>query len=85
KQFFMAFTDAMELKKWKNHEDQQTAVASFEDYAGLLFKKDGNGQLPPAIGFVINPFGDNIIVPREMIAQYMAARAEQMQNKKPTV
>jgi len=79
KQFFMAFTDSYELQKWKDHEDKQTVAASFDDYAGLLFKKDPKGQLPPAIGFVINPFGANIVVPREMIAQYMAARAAQAQ------
>ena len=31
----------------------------------------------PAAGFVINPFGANIVVPREMVAGIMAARAAQ--------
>lgn len=77
KQFFMAFTDMPELKKWKDEENQQTFSMSFDDYAGMLFKKDGQGNVSPASGFVINPFGCNIVVPREMVANYIAAKMAQ--------
>lgn len=78
KQYFMAFTDMAELKKWRNEEDQQTLSMTFEEYASLMFKKDSQS---PAAGMVINPFGINIIVPKEMVAQYIAARMAQERAK----
>ncbi len=74
KQFFMAFTDIKELKKWKDDEEQQTVTMTFEDYAAMLFKKDNQGNPSPVAGFVINPFSMNIIVPKEMAAQYVSAK-----------
>lgn len=74
KQFFMAFTDLMELKKWKDEEGQQTLSMRLENYAQMLFGKDSQGNMNPASGFAINPFGGNIIITREMLAGFMAAR-----------
>lgn len=74
KQFFMAFTDMKELKKWKDEEGQQTLTMSFDDYAMMMFRKDSQGNPSPASGLVINPFGVNIIVPKEMVAQYIASK-----------
>ena len=81
KQFFMAFTDMAELKKWKDEEGQQTLAMSFEDYGAMLFKKDDQGNISPVAGFVINPFGENIIVPKEMVAQYISAKMAQAKGK----
>ena len=74
RKFFMAFTDWMELKKWKDEENQQTFAMSFDDYAGMLLRKDAQGNSSPALGFVINPFGGNIVVTREMVAGMIAAK-----------
>lgn len=74
KQFFLAFTDNTELKKWKIEEEQQTLAMTFDDYAMMLFRRDGQGNPSPVAGFVINPMGANIIVPKEMVAHYVAAR-----------
>ena len=73
-QFFMAFTDWDELKKWNPNEPQQTMAFGFDDYANLLLRKNKDGQLSPAMGFVINPFSNNIVVTREMVAKFMAAK-----------
>lgn len=78
KQFFMAFTDWMELKKWKDEENQQTFAMKFEDYAEMLFKKDPQGRVSPASGFVINPYGGNIAITKEMAAGFMAAKMAKM-------
>lgn len=56
RKFFMAFTDWIELKKWKDEENQQTFAMNFDDYAGMLLRKDAQGNISPALGFVINPF-----------------------------
>ena len=74
RKFFMAFTDWMELKKWKDEENQQTVAMNFDDYAGMLLRKDAQGNSSPALGFVINPFGGNIVVTREMVAGMIAAK-----------
>lgn len=68
RKFFMAFTDWTELKRWRDEENQQTFAMNFDDYAGMLLRKDAQGNISPALGFVINPFGGNIVVTREMVA-----------------
>ncbi len=85
KKFFVAFTDSMELGKWKNLENQHSFSMTFDDYAGMLFKKDSKGNTSPAAGFVINPFGANIIVPKEMVAQYLAEKMAKAQGQQPPV
>lgn len=61
KSFYSAFTDWEELKKWKDNENQQTFILTFDDYAAMIDRNDS------AAGFVINPCGGNIIISREMI------------------
>lgn len=81
KTFFMAFTDKMELKKWKE-EEQTTFAMTFEDYAEMLFTKDPQGNTSSALGFVINPFGANMIIPRELVAGIMQAKMGQANSPK---
>lgn len=72
KQFLMAFTDGKELKKWKEQDKQATFVLTFDDYAGMLLRKDKEGKMSPASGFVINPYGGNIVMTREVVAALLA-------------
>lgn len=75
KKFFMAFTDASEYGKWQEKtRSLPTFSLKFDDYVAMLFHKNGDGSTTQALGFVINPVGCNIIVPKEMIANIMAAR-----------
>lgn len=75
KKFFMAFTDASEYDKWvEKTRSLPTFALKFDDYVAMLFHKNGNGSTTQALGFVINPVGCNIVVPKEMIASIMAAR-----------
>ncbi len=60
--FFMAFTDWEELSKWHKSENQQTLIMTFDDYAAMVLDENGNSD-----GFVINPFGGNIIFSKDMI------------------
>ena len=75
--FFMAFTDKMEWNKWTESEGKHTFAVTFDDLAGMLLKKDSQGKVSPALGFVINPFGANMIIHREMVAGLIAARQAQ--------
>lgn len=60
--FFMAFTDWDELYKWQRNEGQQTVILTFDDYASLILKEDCDAD-----GYVINPFGVNVVFTREQV------------------
>ncbi len=79
KKFLMAFTDRAEYESWQEKSNQKlpTFALRFEDYATLLFGRNAQGNTTPGLGFVINPVGANIIVPKEMVAGVMAAKAAQ--------
>lgn len=82
KRFFVGFTDMAEYEKWKEkNKDFPFFALRFEDYAGMLFRKDARGNLSPALGFVINPYGANLVVPKEMVAGIMAAKVAQAQKQ----
>lgn len=80
-QYYMAFTDWNELKKWQNTNKQQTFMFRFEDYAGMLLSKDKDGNPSPAAGFVIDPFGSNVVIHKEMAMKYMEAKMAQKEKK----
>ncbi len=86
KRFFMGFTDPGEYRKWvEKNKELPTFSLKFDDYANMLLRRDPQGNECPALGFVINPMGANVIVPKEMVAGMMAARvaqARQMAAKK---
>lgn len=59
--YLMAFTDRNELSKWNQGSYQQTIVYSFDDYKAVLTSSD-----TPYQGVVLNPFGDNIVLGKEI-------------------
>ena len=82
KRFSMGFTDMTEYRKWQEKNKELPFFAlKFEEYVGMLMRKDAQGNLCPALGFVINPYGENIIVPRELVAGIMAARMAQLRQQ----
>lgn len=88
KRFFMAFTDESEYGKWveKTSERLPVFALTLDDYAAMLLRRDAQGNSCPALGVVINPCGANIILPREMLAEMMAAKIAQMRNRtKPEI
>lgn len=60
--FFLAFTSFDEMKKWRPNQDNQTIVSSFDDYANMVKRAVGDGQVG---GFVIDPFGANMLFSKE--------------------
>ena len=78
--FFMAFTDQGEYEKWQEKNPEQKLpyfALNIDEYAAMVLRRDAKGNICPALGIVINPFGANIIVPREMLAGMMSAKAAQ--------
>lgn len=61
--YLMAFTDRNELGKWNQGSSQQTIVYTFDDYKAVLTSGD-----TPYQGVVLNPFGDNIVLGKELFA-----------------
>ena len=76
----MGFTDPVEYRKWAEKDKELPCFAlKFDDYVNMLFRKDAQGNDCPALGIVINPVGENVVVPKEMVAGIMAARSGQLQ------
>ena len=68
KKFLPAFTDMDEVRKWRKEENLQTVVTTFDNHMEMILKDDDGPS-----GFVINPFGSNMIMPRELLAQLKEA------------
>lgn len=80
--FFMAFTDMTEYGKWQEKNQKlPTFALKIEDYAAMILRRDAKGNICPALGMVINPLGANILVPREMLAGIMSAKAAQAKQR----
>ena len=74
KKFFMGFTDDTEYQKWQEKNRQLPFFAvRLQDFAGMLFRRDSQGNECPALGLVINPYGANVMLPKEMIGSIIKA------------
>lgn len=62
KHFLMAFTDWEELGKWRQEANIQTVILTCGDYQQIL-QNDNS----PYAGFVVNPYGANIMLTKEII------------------
>lgn len=71
KSFSIAFTDKMELDKWKNEREFTPVVLSIEELSVLTLNKGKTLS-----GCVVNPCGLNIVIPRELMFALMRARLE---------
>lgn len=62
KHFYPVFTDHDELAKWQRMEKPNTLILTFDDYVAFLEKNE------QAEGIVINPFSDNFVLNRKLVA-----------------
>lgn len=62
--FFPAFTDWEELRKWNQGEDLQTLIFTFKDYKEVILEREDEKSIN---GFVLNPLGQNVIFGKEQI------------------
>ncbi len=63
KKFFPLFTDIEEYRKWDKHQDTQLAALTLRDLC-VIMQRNPN---PDGVGAVVNPFGQNIMVPTETL------------------
>lgn len=69
--YFLAFTDWKELEKWRSLKDQRILIMTFEDYSQIVL--DSKMQTG---GFIINPYGGNIVISRAMLAAMRREKEE---------
>lgn len=67
--FYPIFTDMEELRKWNKEEDVQTAVLTFDSYAEMV------AQDSKVHGLVVNPYGANFSIERDMVDYLQVHRA----------
>ena len=71
----LAFTSQEEMDKWLGERAIRDFVygfgMSFLEYADLMLQKLPDGSRGPAQGFVIDPYGCNLVVDRDMVANIM--------------
>ncbi len=65
--YYPIFTDMEELRKWNNDENAQILILTFDHYADLM-EQNSNAH-----GLVVNPYGENFTVEREMV-DYMKTK-----------
>lgn len=75
--FFIAFTDWEELGKWSK-DKEQTLITSYEDLKDMVLK-----DATAIKGFVINPYGQNIVITPELM-QYFSSRTSEVVIQKDT-
>lgn len=59
--FYPIFTDMEELRKWNQDDAVQTLALGFDDYANMI---EQNSKIQ---GLVINPYGANFSIERDMV------------------
>ena len=68
----IAFTSQEEMDKWmQRHEITDFTYGfgmTFTEYADMMLQKQPDGSRGPAQGFVIDPYGCNMVVDRDMVA-----------------
>lgn len=74
--YCLAFTDWSELRKWDSNNNQEAILSTFDNYAQLVLN-DANDFS----GFVINPYGENLIFKKELVASLKAQKEERMRSK----
>lgn len=75
KPLLMAFTSQEEMDKWLGERAIRDFVygfgMSFLEYVDLMMQELPDGERGPAQGFVIDPYGCNLVVDRDMVANIM--------------
>lgn len=69
--FAMAFCDWGELKKWRAEENQKVVAFTFDNYAAMILQEDAKIE-----GFVIDPYGANLVFSKELIASLKQQKQE---------
>lgn len=74
----LAFTDQEQMERWKSRRAVRNIVygfgMSFTEYTDLMLQKLPDGTYGPAQGIVIDPYGCNLVLDRDMVANILVRR-----------
>lgn len=76
----MAFTDKKEFQKWEKAGESSTLSLSMRDFIAMVLKKDSELN-----GMVINPYGINLVIPKEKLEEILKTATGGKQQKTKNV
>ncbi len=79
----MAFTSEEQMQLWKDKTGSQDCygfACPFDDYVMLILNQLPDGTYGPAQGFVIDPYGANLVVDRDMVVNVLVRANERKRN-----
>lgn len=77
-EYYPVYTDWVALKQWRDIPDEQTVITTYKDISSIVLSN------PQSMGFVINPYSDNIPVRRDIIEHIDAVPHSQWTVEKET-
>lgn len=75
----MAFTGEEQMQRWKEksgHSESYAFGCNFQEYAMMMLNKQEDGSFGPAQGFVIDPYGENLVMDRDKVINIMIRTKE---------
>lgn len=75
----MAFTSEEQMQRWKEKSGNRESygfVLSFDEYVMLIMSRQADGSYGPAHGFVIDPYGANLVMDRDKVVNIMIRAQE---------
>lgn len=68
--YYLAFTDMDEYAKWNKEENHnQALIMTMEDFGNILIR-----HISAQKGFVINPYGENVSISKELLLSLLKQR-----------
>lgn len=68
--YYLAFTDMNEYEKWnENGHNEKALIMTMEDFGNILIR-----QVNDLKGFVINPYGENVSISKQLLLSLLKQR-----------
>ena len=75
--YYLAFTDMDEYSKWnEDGSHDQALIMTMEDFGNILIRQVNDGK-----GFVINPYGENISISKQLLLSLLQQHETKMREK----
>ena len=76
--YYLAFTDMDEYSKWnEDGSHDQALIMTMEDFGNILIR-----QVNDLKGFVINPYGENISISKQLLLSLLQQHETKMREKR---
>ncbi len=75
--YYMGFTDMDEYGKWNDDETHNRAlIMTMEEFGHILLRTPNDAK-----GFVINPYGENVVISKALLLSLLQQREAMMEKK----